>query len=84
MIEVRMSLKCDRCGKEEEFSVPVNDEREVSTLVNLHMKRFGFTAYNGSISGLPKKTSKVLCENCKREFVKKCEELALKFMGGER
>lgn len=84
MVEVRMSMKCDRCGRVEEFSIPLGEEREVSTIVNLQMKNLGFTAYNGGVSGLPKKTSKVLCERCKREFVKKCEELALKFMGGER
>lgn len=84
MVEVRMSMKCDRCGKVEEFSVPLGEEREVSTIVNLQMERFGFTAYNGGISGLPKKTSKVLCENCKREFVKKREKLFFEFIGGER
>lgn len=84
MIEVKMSVKCDHCGKEAEIAIPIADKSEVREVVYSLMLEHGFTPYYGSFTGLPEKKAKAkaLCKDCSMAFARKREALASEFMGG--
>lgn len=84
MVEVKMSVRCDRCGKEAESVIPAHDRGEVDKVAYCHMKALGFHGFGDD---------GVLCDACNRaymdrfgelsaEFNKKCDALDAEFKGG--